>query len=99
MNYYFILHNRLATNFFPNQLADMFAYEIFLNRNVADSTTKTLNLTQNLGSYDTNANYVLVYNFHNLFHNDRLFVFSKLTKLTNAHSSVNTISELYINAN
>jgi NADH-quinone oxidoreductase subunit C len=98
-NYYFLLHNRLATNFFPNQLSDMFAYELFLSQKTNSTNYSVTNGLAALSLYDANTNYVLVYNLHNLFHNDRLFVFSKINKFSYSNVSVNTISELYVNAN
>lgn len=98
-NYYFLLHNRLATNFFPNQLSDMFAYEVFLNKINKPLTLIKPEKTKSSYSRDTNTTYVLVYNLHNLAHNERLFLFSKLSKFSNKGIPANTISELYINAN
>lgn len=88
-NYYTMVHYRLSTNFFVNQLADVFTYEIFLK-------------STSLNTYGFGNNSVIVYNLHNIFSNNRLFVFTKLmpdSRKSAYYATVGTVSELFANAN
>lgn len=98
-NYYLLLHNRLATSFSPNQLSDILTYEIFLNKYKDATESAPVQDPSKFQNYNTDSNYVLVYNLHNLLHNNRLFIFTKLSGTSSRNFSVNTVSELYINAN
>ena len=88
-NYYAMVHYRLSTNFFVNQLVDVFAYEIFLKNT-------------SLSSNNFSNNSVIVYNLHNIFSNNRLFVFTKLmpnSPKSAYYCTLGTVSELFANAN
>ena len=84
--YFVALHIKLSTETSSSQLVELFAYENPTTTNVgrAISTPKTLNTT-------------CVYQFHNLFTQERLFVFS----VPSTHStpmSGKSIAELFANA-
>lgn len=84
-----MVHYRLSTNFFVNQLVDVFAYEIFLKNT-------------SLSSNNFSNNSVIVYNLHNIFSNNRLFVFTKLmpnSPKSAYYCTLGTVSELFANAN
>ena len=64
----------------------MFAYEIFIS-NIRKTSDVRLN-----------NSYVVVYNFHNLFTNSRLFVFTKTFSQSDRYEGVGTVSELFSNS-
>ena len=84
MLYYIALHLKLATSERSTQLIELFAYENPLN--------ETVNAVWQNGS-----NPVLVYQFHNLFSQKRLFLFITSTK-NNAVSTPKTLSELFFSS-
>lgn len=88
--YYFLLHHRLSSNLFVNQLADIFTYELFL---------KNTNSGTQLSHLNTTASSVVVYNIHNIIFNTRFFIFNKMLSRLNTSSVCSTVSELYTNAN
>ena len=86
-SYYTLLHSRLSTNFFVNQLSDMFTYELFLK----DSS---------LMGFSVSNSSVVVYNLHNIFSNSRLFIFIKsFVAFKSGYTRVGTISEIFANSN
>jgi NADH:ubiquinone oxidoreductase subunit C len=89
--YYTAVHMRFASILYSSQLVDMFSYELPLSnsQNKLDDS-QPLPFTQNS---------IVVYNFHNLTSQERFFFFcvESFTKYTNF--SLNSIAELYPNAN
>ena len=98
-NYYLILHLRLSSNFFVNQLADAFSYEIFSKNIVNNEKSSISKNTLTSKTLTSLSNYIIVYNFHNLISNSRLFIFIRTTKLATPSSYCSTVAELYANAN
>jgi NADH:ubiquinone oxidoreductase subunit C len=80
---------RFSSIFYSNQLVDIFSYELPMNNGFMDITDKPI--------YTSNA--ITVYNFHNLTSQERFFIFC--TELTNdSHSfNLNSIADLFPNAN
>ena len=66
--YYFSLHLKLSSPAHSTQLVDIFAYET-----IKSSSQKKNSITGTLGSFSTP---VVVYHFHNLFSQERVFLFS-----------------------
>ena len=90
---YLIIHIKLSSLFYSTQLVDMFAYDINLNLN------KKLNFFKNIN------NSLIVYNFHSINFQQRFFIFAinknnfNLKKNSNQNKSLNSITELFLNAN
>ena len=95
--YFITLHVRLSSLFYATQLVDIFSYE----------TTRNLST---LGSFDAKTSYsylskssisVIVYNYHNLLTQNRLFVFSSSfaaasrSKFLGLSASLFSIAELF----
>jgi len=98
--YYTVVHLKLSSLLYSCQLLDIFAYEIF----------KGLNLTSLRSKYNDilckGVFSVLVYNFHILNTQERLYIFvtnslDKLqaTKIFKRSSKVASIAELFFSAN
>lgn len=87
-NYYFLLHARLSTNFFVHQLVDMFTYETVVR--CSSGTPR--------GSSFHN-NFILVYNLHNLFSNNRVFVFTRVLLQADLYPAAATATKLFANTN
>ena len=85
-----------STNFFINQLSDIFTYEIFFKNSTKNLPSATSTLVE---SQNPISNSIVVYNLHNLLFNNRLFVFTKIQTRLHTATSFNTVSELYANAN
>ena len=81
MLYYVCLHLKLATSSRFSQLVEIFAYE------------NPVSTSQEKGSYGS----IVVYHFHNLFSQDRLFVFTTGLK-GNSSPSPKSITELFTTA-
>ena len=84
MLYYVALHLKLSTSERSTQLVELFAYE--------NPLTETVNPLWRSGS-----NPVLVYQFHNLFSQKRLFLFVTSTKNSTV-STPKTLSELFFSS-
>lgn len=89
--YYLTLHVRFGTMFYSTQLSDLFGYELPLH---ASNRPSLLRAVSNTAS-------VLIYNFHNMFYNERYFFFCvdkshKSSSLTTP--PLTSISELFSNA-
>ena len=82
--YYLALHVKLATSARSTQLIEIFAYE--------NPVTSTLDC-----DYSNPSNPVVVYQFHNLFSQERLFVFATSLKVTQ-WASPKSLSELFSTA-
>ena len=84
--YYTSIHLRFGSLYYLTQLVDLFAYEI--------PVTSTVNQHSRfpIPSYQTKP-YCLVYNFHNLLFQDRLFFFC-----ADSRGPLNSISEIFPNA-
>ena len=82
--YYIALHMKLATPARSSQLVEIFAYE---NR-VAVSTEQP---------FSRSSNATLVYQFHNLFSQERLFVFAPSLKASLAPTP-KSVAELFVSA-
>ena len=93
-SYFAIFHYKFSTNFYSSQLADMMCYELPLTSNPAQGA---------LESGRSLSNGILVYNFHNLTSQDRVFLFVT-NLLQSAHgglsslSDLNSVTELFPNA-
>lgn len=83
------MHLRFSSIFYSNQLVDLFSYELPIR---SDKVLKkdTLTLPNYSGSY-------LVYNFHNITFQDRLFFFCVSTT-SSTSSELNSVAELFPNA-
>ena len=101
--YYLCLHLRLSSPFYLTQLVDIFSYETALN---ARPSYLGGGLTgRNVNSFSKSTSSLIVYNFHSLSNQNRLFVFSgdlfPSSKSTQAGftSALFSISELFYSAN
>ncbi len=101
-SYYTSIHMRFSTIFFTNQLIDLFAYELpvaIINLTTDVATNYMESFKNNLNSFLLkNSNSVIVYNFHNLFLQERFFVFAVDLVSKYFNFTVNSISELFPNA-
>ena len=94
--YYLSLHLKLSSIFYSTQLIDIFCYELPTNIN------KSLN---NQSTISTLNNTILIYNFHSIASQQRFFIFAvnsikkNINKRNIASSSLNSITELFLNAN
>ena len=82
--YYVALHLKLASTSKSSQLVDLFAYE-----NAVSSANET--------HLPASSNPVLVYQFHNLFSQDRVFIFTT-SLLSGESSSPRSVAELFATA-
>ena len=89
---YLVLHLRLSTFFYMNQLVDIFAYE---------SSSKQLTNNQN-----NNLNYstIIVYNFHSIISQTRTFLFTRVASSSSYSTnpvlnSLSSIADYYPAAN
>jgi NADH:ubiquinone oxidoreductase subunit C len=86
--YFTCIHLRFSSIFYSNQLVDLFSYELPLR---SSKTPSSLHLNKKYSeSY-------LVYNFHNITYQDRLFFFC-INSTNPQNSEVNSIAELFPNA-
>jgi hypothetical protein len=97
--YFLTLHIKLSSLFYSTQLCEIFAYETFSN-------TNQVNLNPILESkIPLTNNAIIVYNFHCILFQQRFFIFSLLNNKKNIKNqsltlnSLNSITELYLNAN
>jgi len=81
---------RFGSLYYLTQLVDLFAYEVPVNSTNITSSRRAVGCL--LSSFQTKP-YCLVYNFHNLVFQDRLFFFC-----VDARGSLNSISEVFPNA-
>jgi len=94
--YYLALHLKLSSLFYSTQLIDIFSYETQYNSNNATF--------ENTAVAELPAN-VLVYNFHNILTNQRIFIFSSISGAVSLKprflykSSITSITEIFLNAN
>ena len=86
--YYTTLHLKMSTNFYSNQLSDIFAYEL-------PTSTNSVNTVEALPKTNT----VLVYNYHNLYFQERFYIFSINFKTTQVNPFLTSVAELFPNAN
>lgn len=88
VNYFTALHVKFSTSFFSSQLVDIFSYEKPVSKKIYKILRSNL--------WNSPLATILVYNFHSLLTQKRLFIFSlkKDKKLL-----YKTISELFSNAN
>tara|TARA_B110001469_G_C9436180_1_gene221267 strand:+ start:311 stop:547 length:237 start_codon:yes stop_codon:yes gene_type:complete len=78
----------MSTNFYSNQLSDIFAYEL-------PTSTNSVNTVEALPKTNT----VLVYNYHNLYFQERFYIFSINFKTTQVNPFLTSVAELFPNAN
>lgn len=83
--YYLSVHFKLSTVWYSTQLIEIFSYEVGYQP-----------LTTLLTSSTSSSKLVLVYNFHNLFTQERLFLF---TTGSSSSFGVKSVSALFSNAN
>ena len=101
--YYLCLHLRLSSPFYLMQLVDIFSYETALN--VRPSYLGGGLTGRNVNSFSKSTSSLIVYNFHSLPSQNRLYVFSgdlfPSSKSTRAGftSALFSISELFYSAN
>ena len=81
--YYTILHFKFSSLFFFNQLTDLFSYEINLNKNY----------------YKNKQLVVTLYNFHLLYTNERIFLFTLTFFSFKNCINLYSITELFLAAN
>ena len=79
--YYLVLHIKFSSKTRESQLVDIFAYENPTSLNV-------------LSTQPASTGPVLVYQFHNLFSHERLFIFAASLK-SSTFSSPKSVQELY----
>lgn len=79
--YYIALHIKLSSSARSSQLVEMFAYE---------NPVATTNLLETPNT----SNSVIVYQFHNLFSQERLFLFATVTP-SNVSNSPKSLTELF----
>jgi len=97
--YYLALHFKLSSLFYSLQLVDIFAYELPINQNF-DSKYNPIT-----GKLPLINNSLLVYNFHSVLFQQRIFVFvvngihQNINKNSINWASINSITELFLNAN
>ncbi len=86
--YFSIVHIRFSTIFYSNQLVDIFSYELPID-NLSSKKERKLII----------ANSIIVYNFHNLTSQERLFIFciNQYNHLYNFQ--LNSIADVFQNAN
>ena len=84
--YYLMLHLRLSTTWYSTQLIEIFSYE-----NPSEVVTNSKKIFKQISKN------VIVYNLHNLFSQERIFVISQ--DLDNSSSQLKSVSELFANAN
>jgi len=93
--YYLTLHIKLSSFFYSTQLSDIFVYETVSNTSVANKFITRIPLSNNS---------ILVYNFHHIIKQHRFFIFvfknySSNVSTRSVWTSLNSISELFLNAN
>jgi len=82
---------RFSSVLYSSQLVDIFSYELPLSNSDREFTT-------NKNSFFS-QNSIVVYNFHNLTFQERFFFFCVESVKNYASFSLNSITELYPNAN
>jgi NADH:ubiquinone oxidoreductase subunit C len=88
--YYLAIHLKLSSLFYSTQLSDIFAYDLPNNKSIKNTLIN---------------NSVVIYNFHLINFQQRLFIIiinsnsTKQTKNSNKNLSVFSITELFSNAN
>lgn len=87
--YYTSVHLRFSSIFYSNQLIDLFSYELPIRSEKALMRDVT-----NIPNYSESY---LVYNFHNITFQDRLFFFCVNTT-SSTSSELNSVAELFPNA-
>jgi hypothetical protein len=93
---------RFSSIFYSNQLVDIFAYELPLSSSNIDSLDidKTSSMENLILNGDlTTSNTIVVYNFHNLTYQERFFFFCAELPTKFNGFTLNSISELFPNAN
>jgi hypothetical protein len=96
--YYLSLHFKLSTLFYSLQLSDLFVYELPIN-----TSASTLSSSGTIATRPSNI--TLVYNFHSLFFQQRLFIFvaANASRIYNKNfvgaQQILSITELFLNAN
>ena len=83
--YYLATHFKLSTVWYSMQLIEIFSYEVGYSAPLSSSTNRV-----------SAPKMLLVYNFHNMFSQERLFLF---TTGCSSSQSVKSISALFSNAN
>lgn len=105
--FFMIVHCKFAMTFYSTQLSDMLCYELPMSANSESSETlltlKKTNENPTLKIKEMISN-VLVYNFHNLTSQERLFIFVSNTARSTLADNVTkydtfSITELFPNAN
>jgi NADH:ubiquinone oxidoreductase subunit C len=90
-NLYFIsLHFKLSSLFYSTQLTDLFVYEL-----PKSSESKSQHDYKSIISTSTNT--FIVYNFHHIYFQTRIFIV--LMDYLPTNSTLTSISELFLNAN
>lgn len=90
ITYFLILHFRLASMYFSQQLTDMFGYELPISQ-----SSKIVPTPQHTKQQPPTMGLTLVYTFHSLLVHSRIFIFSLSTPLL---ASAKSVSELFPNA-
>jgi len=88
--YFLALHFKLSTVWYSTQLIDIFAYGL---------PTQRLSRSGESGKYKQTADSVVVYNFHNLFNQERVFVFTSDTSGgSSSEPGLKSVTNLFANA-
>ena len=87
--YFLAVHLKLSTVWYATQLVELFSYEV-------PSSQSVNSLVGAEGVWANSSNSILSYNFHNLFSQERLFVFTWKSSPT---SKLKSIANLFSNSN
>lgn len=94
-NFYFLsIHLKLSSLFYSTQLCDIFCYELPITNNEKKN-----------GNLSLINSSIIVYNFHSILFQQRFFIFVLLNTKKNINkntinwNSLNSITELFVNAN
>ena len=93
--YYLALHLKLATTWYNSQLIEIFSYEVPASVSGISESLDT--------KFRNTSNSVVVYNFHNIFSQERIFIFT-FNFLQNKDSTflthpLKSVASLFSNAN
>jgi hypothetical protein len=85
---------RFGSTFYSTQLVDMFSYELPIKTTDLERTTSE----SNLEAFQVLNDSILVYNFHNLTLQDRVFFFTVNRIKQAVGALLSSVSELFPNA-
>lgn len=94
--YYFAVHFKLSSLFFSTQLVDLFAYDAQVNKNAP---------LLDFSHFNSELKSVLVYNFHIIFTNQRISLFTifdnnkNVSKIAFSNFKISSLTELFLNSN